>query len=147
MIEGSYLLAGSLTGFVVGLTGVGGAALMTPILLIFFGVTPTTAIATDLWFAAITKLVGARIHSNNGNVDWQVAKRLWLGGLPVAFLVVVIVSQGVPVTKVNWLTNAIGVVVLITAMGLLVAPKLMVLARSRRLAQPVRFKAIRIQSL
>jgi uncharacterized membrane protein YfcA len=45
-----------LTGFVVGLTGVGGGALMTPILLLFFGVSPTTAIATDLWFAAITKL-------------------------------------------------------------------------------------------
>ena len=45
MIDGSYALAGALTGFVVGLTGVGGGALMTPILLLFFGVSPTTAIA------------------------------------------------------------------------------------------------------
>jgi uncharacterized membrane protein YfcA len=54
MIDFAYALAGALTGFIVGLTGVGGGALMTPILLIFFGVTPTAAIATDLWFAAIT---------------------------------------------------------------------------------------------
>jgi uncharacterized membrane protein YfcA len=142
MIDTAYALAGALTGFVVGLTGVGGGALMTPILLIFFGVPPTTAIATDLWFAAITKLFGARVHHTNGNVDWQVAKRLWLGSLPMALLIVVIVSLGAQVAKVDWLTKAIGVVVLITAIGLLVAPKLVVYAKGRRIGQPERFKAI-----
>ena len=141
MIDTAYALAGALTGFVVGLTGVGGGALMTPILLIFFGVSPTTAIATDLWFAAITKLVGARVHHTNGNVDWQVAKRLWLGSLPMALLIVVIVSLGAQVAKVDWLTKAIGIVVLITAIGLLVAPKLVAYARGRRIGQPERFKA------
>ena len=142
MIDTAYALAGALTGFVVGLTGVGGGALMTPILLIFFGVSPTTAIATDLWFAAITKLVGARVHHTNGNVDWQVAKRLWLGSLPMALLIVVIVSLGAQVAKVDWLTKAIGIVVLITAIGLLVAPKLVAYAKGRRIGQPDRFKAI-----
>jgi uncharacterized membrane protein YfcA len=142
MIDVAYALAGALTGFVVGLTGVGGGALMTPILLIFFGVSPTTAIATDLWFAAITKLVGARVHHSNGNVDWQVAKRLWLGSLPMALLIVVIVSLGAQVAKVDWLTKAIGIVVLITAIGLLVAPKLVAYARGRRIGQPERFKAV-----
>ena len=142
MIDTAYALAGALTGFVVGLTGVGGGALMTPILLIFFGVPPTTAIATDLWFAAITKLFGARVHHTNGNVDWKVAKRLWLGSLPMALLIVVIVSLGAQVAKVDWLTKAIGVVVLITAIGLLVAPKLVVYAKGRRIGQPERFKAI-----
>ena len=142
MIDVAYALAGALTGFVVGLTGVGGGALMTPILLIFFGVSPTTAIATDLWFAAITKLVGARVHHTNGNVDWQVAKRLWLGSLPMALLIVVIVSLGVQVAKVDWLTKAIGIVVLITAIGLLIAPKLVAYARGRRIGQPERFKAV-----
>lgn len=141
MIDTAYALAGALTGFVVGLTGVGGGALMTSILLIFFGVSPTTAIATDLWFAAITKLVGARVHHTNGNVDWQVAKRLWLGSLPMALLIVVIVSLGAQVAKVDWLTKAIGIVVLITAIGLLVAPKLVTYARGRRIGQPERFKA------
>ena len=142
MIVTSYALAGAFTGFVVGLTGVGGGALMTPILLIFFGVSPTTAIATDLWFAAITKLVGARVHHTNGNVDWLIAKRLWLGSLPMALLIVVIVSLGAQVARVDWLTKAIGVVVLITAMGLLLAPKLQASARGRRIGQPQRFKSV-----
>lgn len=142
MIDTGYALAGALTGFVVGLTGVGGGALMTPILLIFFGVSPNTAIATDLWFAAITKLVGATVHHTNGNVDWQVAKRLWLGSLPMALLIVFIVSLGAQVAKVNWLMKAIGVVVLITAVGLLVAPKLVAFARDRRIGQPERFIAL-----
>ncbi len=92
MIDVAYALVDALTGFVVGLTGVGGGALMTPILLIFFGVSPTTAIATDLWFGATTKLVWARAHYTNGNADRQVAKRLWLCSLPVALLIVVIVT-------------------------------------------------------
>lgn len=142
MIDWTYSLAGALTGFVVGLTGVGGGALMTPILLLVFGVSPVTAIATDLWFAAITKLVGARIHHANGQVDWQVAKRLWLGSLPLALFVVVLVSLGAQVAKVEWLSKAIGVVVLITAVGLLAAPRLMAYARSRRVSQAERFKAV-----
>ena len=142
MIDWGYSLAGALTGFVVGLTGVGGGALMTPILLLVFGVSPITAIATDLWFAAITKLVGARVHHTNGQVDWQVAKRLWLGSLPLALLIVVIVSLGAQVAKVDWLTKAIGVVVLITAVGLLVAPRLMAFARNRRVSHAERFKAM-----
>ena len=79
MMDGAYTLAGALTGFVVGLTGVGGGALMTPILLLVFGVNPLTAVATDLWFAALTKLVAARIHNQRGQVDWVVVKRLWRG--------------------------------------------------------------------
>lgn len=142
MIDGAYAVAGALTGFVVGMTGVGGGALMTPILLLFFGVTPTTAIATDLWFAAITKLVGASIHNDAGQVDWPVVKRLWAGSLPMAMLVVVIVSLGHNISKVDWLAKAIGIVVLITAMGLLFAPKLQVLARGRRLENPTKFKRV-----
>lgn len=141
MIDASYAAAGALTGFVVGLTGVGGGALMTPILLLVFGVAPTTAIATDLWFAAITKMVGAAIHHDAGQVDWQVVRRLWSGSLPMALAVVLVVSLGGPLVKVDWLTQAIGSVVLITAVGLLFAPKLFALARGRRLENPARFKA------
>lgn len=142
MIDGAYTAAGALTGFVVGLTGVGGGALMTPILLLFFGVSPTTAIATDLWFAAITKLAAAGIHGGAGQVDWQVVKRLWSGSLPLALLVVVLVSIGTKIQKVDWLTQAVGVVILITAVGLLFAPKLARAAHGRRLSQPQKFKAV-----
>ncbi|MEY4810357.1 MAG: hypothetical protein RI986_695, partial [Planctomycetota bacterium] len=54
MIDGSFVVAGAVTGCVVGLTGVGGGALMTPILILFFGIAPATAVATDLWFAPLT---------------------------------------------------------------------------------------------
>ncbi len=141
-MEAAYGLAGALTGFVVGLTGVGGGALMTPILLIVFGVSPATAIATDLWFAAITKPVGARVHQTQGHVDWQVVRRLWLGSLPMALLIVVIVSMGIELTRSAWLSTAIGIVVLVTAVGLLVAPTLARLARRRRTGHPEQFKAM-----
>jgi uncharacterized membrane protein YfcA len=142
MIDLAYSAAGALTGLVVGLTGVGGGALMTPILLLVFGVSPATAIATDLWFAAITKLVGAKLHNNHGQVDWQVVRRLWAGSLPMAILVVIIVAVGAPLGKVDWLTKAIGIVVLITAAGLLFAPKLLAIARERRLHDPDKFHRI-----
>ena len=142
MIDGAYSLAGALTGFIVGLTGVGGGALMTPILLLFFGIAPTTAIATDLWFAAVTKLVGARIHSDAGQVDWPVVIRLWVGSLPVALVVVLIVTLGSSIARVEWLAKAVGVVVLVTATGLLLAPKLLALARRRRLDSPIKFKSV-----
>lgn len=142
LIDGAYTLAGALTGFVVGLTGVGGGALMTPILLIVFGIAPTTAVATDLWFAALTKLAGARIYHEAGQVDWQIAKRLWAGSLPVALLVVLIVSMGNPVTKLEWLTKVIGIVVFMTALGLLLAPRLQAMAKGKRLDSPKSFKAL-----
>lgn len=144
MIEASFIVAGALTGFVVGITGVGGGALMTPILLLVFGVSPTTAIATDLWFAAITKVVGARIHHSAGQVDWQVVKRLWLGSLPVALFTVILVSFGNQVEKVDWLTEAIALVVILTGLGLLVSPWVRVFASAKRIEQPSKFKAAQL---
>jgi uncharacterized protein len=142
MIELPYALAGALTGLVVGLTGVGGGALMTPILLLFFGVAPTVAIATDLWFAVITKLAGACVHQKAGRVDWQVVRRLWAGSLPVAILVVLYTVMGNQIAKQSWLNQTVGVMVLITAVGLLVSPSLLAIARRRRLEHPYAFKAM-----
>lgn len=108
MIDVSYILAGALTGFVVGLTGVGGGAMMTPILLLFFNVSPVTAVATDLWFASITKLVAAKAHHKSGKIDWQIVKHLWSGSLPVAIITVALIHFGMKFQKVSWLTEAIG---------------------------------------
>lgn len=142
MLDSGYVIAGSVTGLVVGLTGVGGGALMTPILLLVFGVSPTTAIATDLWFAAITKIAGAGIHHRAGQIDWQVVRRLWAGSLPVALLTVVAVTTGNQLGKVEWLAHTIGVVVIVTAVGLIFAPWLLKVATARRIEQPVQFKAV-----
>ena len=140
MLDVSFIIAGTLTGFIVGMTGVGGGALMTPILLLVFSVPPSTAIATDLWFAAVTKLVGATIHHDAGQVDWQIARRLWLGSLPTALTTVQFVSFSGPFINATWLTHVVGAVVLVTALGLLFAPKLYDLARGRRLENPTKFK-------
>ena len=139
-IQVPFALAGAFTGFVVGLTGVGGGALMTPILLLLFGIAPQTAIATDLWFAAITKIAAMQVHKRGAGVDWQVVRRLWMGSLPVAMVVVALVAFGNSVGNMQWLTKAVGVVVLITAFGLLLSPKLRSLARDRRVTQPEHFK-------
>lgn len=93
MVDWSLVMAGAGTGFVVGLTGVGGGALMTPVLLLFFGIAPVVAIGTDLWFAAITKTVATRVHRHSGLIDWQVVKRLWLGSLPASACLIIGLSS------------------------------------------------------
>ena len=74
-----YPLAGLLVGILVGATGVGGGALMTPLLVLLLGVAPHTAVGTDLLYASLTKLFGVGLHSAKGNVDWQVVRRLATG--------------------------------------------------------------------
>ena len=81
-----YPVAGLLVGLLVGFTGVGAGALMTPMLVLIFGVAPQTAVGTDLLFAAITKGVGVCVHGARGSVDWLVMRRLAAGSLPAAVL-------------------------------------------------------------
>lgn len=138
----AYAFTGGFTGFVVGLTGIGAGALMTPMLLLFFQVAPATAIATDLWFAVVTKLVAAGIPGQRGQVDWTVVKRLWLGSLPTSAAVVAFITLGGNVHRVTWLTQAIGILVVVTALGLLLAPQLMRMARKTPSNQPSRFKKV-----
>jgi uncharacterized membrane protein YfcA len=138
-IDLSYSLAGVVTGLVVGITGVGGGAVMTPILILLMGVAPATAVATDLWFAATTKLFGATIHGVGGNIDWQVVRRLWAGSIPVAIITAILVAINAKPDKVSWLTSSIGVVVLITALGMFLAPILIKGARANRVDDPTRF--------
>ena len=74
-------LVAAVVGVLVGLTGVGAGALMTPVLITGFGVSPAVAIATDLLYASVTKLVGGLTHLRHGGVQWPVLRRLWAGGL------------------------------------------------------------------
>jgi uncharacterized membrane protein YfcA len=84
-LELIYVVCGLLVGFIVGLTGVGGGSLMTPILL-HFGIPPTSAVGTDLLYAAITKSGGVFVHGRKRNVDWRITGELALGSLPAALL-------------------------------------------------------------
>ncbi|MFI4939080.1 MAG: sulfite exporter TauE/SafE family protein [Burkholderiales bacterium] len=82
----SYAVSGFAVGILVGLTGVGGGSLMTPLLTLLFGIPPTVAVGTDLAFASVTKLAGTFAHRLNGTVHWEVVRRLCLGALPAAGL-------------------------------------------------------------
>lgn len=81
-----FTVAGLVVGFIVGMTGVGGGSLMTPILL-WFGINPATAVGTDLLYAAITKASGVWVHGRNKNIDWKITGWLALGSVPAAALV------------------------------------------------------------
>lgn len=82
----SIVIAGLLVGTVIGATGMGGGSLMTPVLVWLFGVAPIVAIGTNLWFAALTKLIGGSIYIRRDSVDWTVLKRLSLGSIPSAII-------------------------------------------------------------
>src|SRR6201988_5082744 len=79
-----YVASGLAVGFLVGLTGVGGGSLMTPLLVLLFGVHPATAVGTDLLYAAVTKAAGTLVHGLKGSVDWRVSGRLATGSVPAA---------------------------------------------------------------
>jgi uncharacterized membrane protein YfcA len=89
-IDWAIVTASVIVGFVVGMTGMGGGALMTPILLIFFGIDPTTAVSSDLVAAMIMKPVGGGVHIRRGTVRWELVKWLCIGSIPTAFAGVLI---------------------------------------------------------
>lgn len=92
MIEPLYSLAGVLVGLLVGLTGVGGGSLMTPLLVLMFGFHPATAVGTDLLYASATKTAGTAVHGRHGTVDWQVVRRLASGSVPAAVAMLILLS-------------------------------------------------------
>ena len=82
----SYIVSGFAVGLLVGLTGVGGGSLMTPLLTLLFGISPTVAVGTDLAFASATKVAGTFAHRYRGTVHWDIVGRLCLGALPAAIV-------------------------------------------------------------
>ncbi len=91
-IDPHYVVAGFLVGGLVGVTGVGGGSLMTPILIVLFGVSPATAVGTDLLFAAATKSVGSVVHGFNHTIEWRVVRRLAAGSMPATALALLLLS-------------------------------------------------------
>lgn len=80
----TYIISGFAVGLLVGMTGVGGGSLMTPLLTLLFGVPPSVAVGTDLAFASITKAAGTFTHRLRGTVHWDIVKLLCIGALPAA---------------------------------------------------------------
>jgi uncharacterized membrane protein YfcA len=92
-IKPLYSLSGLAVGLLVGLTGVGGGSLMTPLLVLVFGIHPTTAVGTDLLYAAATKTVGTGVHGFKKTVQWGIVGRLALGSVPAAAMTLWFLSQ------------------------------------------------------
>ena len=112
--------AGFGVGILVGMTGVGGGSLMAPIMILLFGIAPTTAVGTDLWFAAITKSFGGFIHHRQGGVDSQVLKRLCLGSLPAAVITLLVLNYtGHTQVKNGLIIHMLGAVLMMTAIATL----------------------------
>ena len=116
----SYVLAlaGLGVGFIVGLTGMGGGALMTPLLVLLFGIDPTRAVGSDLVVSLFMKPVGGGVHLRKGTVNLPMVKWLALGSVPAAFVSVWLFSKIFGNNLSNVIQNAIGVALLLASVGL-----------------------------
>jgi uncharacterized membrane protein YfcA len=128
-----YVLAGLLVGFIVGMTGVGGGSLMTPILL-HFGVPPASAVGTDLLYAAVTKAGGVCVHHRKRNINWRVTGLLALGSVPAALVTLWgMHNVGFDSHSVNKLiTTLLGCALIFTALAIAFKGKLARLGQQQR---------------
>ena len=129
-----FIVAGFFVGLVVGLTGVGGGSLMTPILIVFFGVKPYLAVGTDLLFAAVTKAGGALNMARQGLVPWRVVAALCAGSLPAAGITLLLLQHFGPSGPgvERWMTMSLGLALLLTACAMLFK-----VVRSRHLSRTI----------
>lgn len=125
-MELGYAIAGLVVGFIVGLTGVGGGSLMTPILL-WFGISPSTAVGTDLLYAAVTKAGGVFVHHKQKHVDWKLTGWLAAGSVPASLLTLGLLSWLHLSSHVldSVFKLVLGIALLLTAASILLKPKLM----------------------
>lgn len=124
-----FTIAGLVVGFIVGMTGVGGGSLMTPILL-WFGINPATAVGTDLLYAAITKASGVWVHGRNRNIDWKITGLLSLGSVPAAALTLWFLSTlHTDTSALNAvIKQGLAVVLILTALAILFKSRLQAFA-------------------
>ena len=156
MHDFAFVLAGFLVGTVVGLTGVGGGSLMTPLLIFGFGIKPYLAIGTDLLFAAFTKLGGSVGLARSRVIDWPVVALLSAGSIPAALATIYVLKQAGPADPAvqTLMTTTLGVALLLTAAATLYkavrgksmvreldAAQLALATRARHWMQPVLFGA------
>ncbi|HEU4776083.1 MAG TPA: sulfite exporter TauE/SafE family protein [Telluria sp.] len=123
----TYVVSGFAVGLLVGMTGVGGGSLMTPLLTLLFGVPPSVAVGTDLAFASITKTAGTFTHRLRGTVRWDIVKLLCMGALPAAIITTLALKQfGTVDPKIGQIIRySIAGSVLLTVVALLFKGKMM----------------------
>lgn len=129
--EPLYSLSGLVVGALVGITGVGGGSLMTPLLVLLFGVHPATAVGTDLLYAAITKTAGTAVHGMHGRVNWKIVGSLAAGSVPAALLMLWLMAgvdrKSIGVTST--ITTALGWLLVMTAIMLVFRGQILGFAR------------------
>ncbi|HUN44964.1 MAG TPA: sulfite exporter TauE/SafE family protein [Stellaceae bacterium] len=132
-IDFLYSISGFFVGMLVGMTGVGGGSLMTPILILLFGVHPATAVGTDLLYASVTKTGGTLVHGFNHTVDWRVVGRLAAGSVPMTALTLFVLSKfdlsaaGVQTA----ITTMLSIALFVTALTLIFRRRILSLYGSR----------------
>jgi uncharacterized membrane protein YfcA len=121
-----YILSGLFVGVVVGLTGVGGGSLMTPILVLLFGIHPATAVGTDLLYAAATKTVGTAVHGFNGTIVWRLTGLLAIGSAPTAVFMIFLLRHFGPfgADASSLITLLLGCALLLTALAMIFRSRL-----------------------
>ena len=121
LVDPRFMLSGFFVGLLIGQTGMGGGALMTPILVLFFGVHPATAVGTDLLYASATKTVGTLVHGLNRTVDWRIVTRLAAGSVPASMLTLVVISHFniAGPTSARVISLVLGTMLLLTALSLI----------------------------
>jgi uncharacterized membrane protein YfcA len=123
----TYIISGFAVGTLVGLTGVGGGSLMTPLLTMLFGVSPSVAVGTDLAFASITKATGTLTHRLKGTVEWSVVRLLCLGALPSALMTTLLLKYfgGITPEMGQYIRYSIAGSVLLTVVAIVFRSKLL----------------------
>jgi uncharacterized protein len=128
-----YIVSGFLVGLLVGQTGMGGGALMTPILVLLFGVHPAAAVGTDLLYASITKSVGTAVHGANHTVEWGIVARLAGGSVPATALTLLMISHFdlSSQTASHVISLVLGAMLLLTSIALLFRHRLIAMGGER----------------
>jgi uncharacterized membrane protein YfcA len=120
-VDPLFALSGFFVGLLVGQTGMGGGSLMTPLLVLLFGVHPATAVGTDLLYASATKSVGTMVHGMNRTVDWQIVRRLAQGSVPATAATLFAIAQ-LDITSGSAaavISTVLGIMLLLTALSLI----------------------------
>jgi len=123
MFDWTAIAAGAGVGLIVGLTGVGGGSLMTPLLISVFHLDKAVAIGTDLWFAGLTKVSGSVAHHREGHVDYHITKKLLLGSIPATIATMAFMHvEGLSKSRDSTLAYALGIALLLTAITVAFRP-------------------------
>lgn len=119
-----YSVAGLFVGMLVGMTGVGGGSLMTPILVLLFNFHPATAVGTDLLYASVTKSVGTVVHGKRKSVDWAIVTALAAGSVPAAVITLYVMSRAGTLKPhaTGVLDLLLGIVLVLTSISIFFRP-------------------------